>query len=70
MGEILTKTCSSPQSEPHTVKLCFSVVLKNFRGNSQRTSLFSPKSDYFRKEPRNTQNKLEQGKSKGKLGFV
>ena len=34
---------------PHTAKLCFSVVLKHFRGNSQRTSLFSPKSDYLRK---------------------
>ncbi len=40
MGEILTKTCFSPQSEPHTAKLCFSVVLKNFWEISQRTSLF------------------------------
>ena len=45
MGEILTKTCFSPQCEPHTTKLSFSVVLKYFGGNSQRTSLFSPKSD-------------------------
>ena len=43
MGEILTKTCFSTQSEPHTAKLCFSVVLKFFWENSQRTSLFSPK---------------------------
>ena len=43
MGEIITKTCFSPQSEPHIAKLCFSVVLKNFWGNSQRTSLFSQK---------------------------
>ena len=41
MGEILTNTCFSPQSEPHRAKLCFSVVLKHFRGNSQRTSLFN-----------------------------
>ena len=40
MREILTKTCFSPQSEPHTAKLYFSVVLKHFLGNSQRTSLF------------------------------
>ena len=55
MREILTKTCFSPQSEPHTAKLCFSVVLKHFRGNSQRTALFSSKSDYLRKEHRTTQ---------------
>ena len=30
LGEILTKTCFSTQSEPHTVKICFSVVLKLF----------------------------------------
>ncbi len=29
MREILTKNCFSPQSEPHTAKLCFSVVLKH-----------------------------------------
>ncbi len=56
MGEIFFKSNKfSPQSEPHTAKLCFSVVLKYFRGNSQRTSLFSPKFDYLRKEHRNTQ---------------
>ncbi len=49
MREILTKTCFSPQSEPHTAKLCFSVVLKDFRGNSQRTSLFSQKSGFSEK---------------------
>ncbi len=53
--EILTKNCFSPQSEPHTAKVCFSVVLKGFGVNSQRTSLFSPKIDYLRKEHRNTQ---------------
>ncbi len=36
-------------------KLCFSVVLRNFRENLQRTSLFSPKSEYLIKEHRNTQ---------------
>ncbi len=35
MGEILTRTGFSPQSEPHRAKLCFSVVLKIFLGNSQ-----------------------------------
>ena len=33
MGEILIKTCFSTQSEPHTAKLCFSVVLKHFVEN-------------------------------------
>ena len=43
MGEMLIKPCFSPQTEPYTVKLCYSVVLKHFWGNSQRTSLFSHK---------------------------
>ncbi len=55
MGEILKKSYFSPQCEPHIAKLCFSVVLKHFRGNSQRTSLFSPKNDYLRKEHINSQ---------------
>ena len=55
MGEILIKTCFSPQSEPHTAKLCFSVVLKDFWGNLQITSLFLSKNDYLRKGHRNTQ---------------
>ena len=55
MGEILTKTCFSPQIEPHTAKLFFSVVLKHFGVNSQKTSLFRPKRDYLRKEHRNSQ---------------
>ena len=54
MGEILTKLFSR-QNGPHTAKLKFSGVFKYFRGNSQRTSLISPKIDYLRKEHRNTQ---------------
>ena len=53
-GGYINKNSFSPQSKPHTAKLCFSVVLKHFRGNSQRTSLFRPKSGYLRKEDRNT----------------
>ena len=30
----INKNCFSPQSEPHTAKLCLSVVLKHFCGNS------------------------------------
>ena len=45
----------SPLSEPHTAKLCFSVVLKHLGVNSQRTYLFSQKSDFLRKEDRNAQ---------------
>ena len=37
----------SPQSEPQSAKLCFSVFLKHFLRNSQRTSLFNPKSCYL-----------------------
>ena len=43
MREILTKTFFSPQSEPHTAKLCFSVVLKHFWGNSHRELVFLDK---------------------------
>ena len=39
------KTRFSPQSEPNTVKLCLSVVLKHLGGNSWRTILFKQKSD-------------------------
>ena len=41
---------SSPQREPHTAKLCLSVVLKHLWGNSLRTFLFRHKSDYLRNE--------------------
>ena len=39
MGEIITKKKFSPQSEPHTAKLCFSVVL-NFFWEIHREALF------------------------------
>ncbi len=42
MGNI-NKNLFFISSEPHTAKLCFSVNLKHFSGNSQRTSLFSQK---------------------------
>ena len=51
----INKNCYSPQSGPHNAKLCPSVVLKHFGGNSERTFLFSHKSDYFRNEHLNTQ---------------
>ena len=53
-GTIINKIIFSPQNEPHTAKLCFSVVLKNFWGNSLKTSLFSPKIDSLRKKFINT----------------
>ena len=40
---------------PHKAKLCFAVVLKNFGGNSLKTSLFIPKIYYLRNKLRNTQ---------------
>ena len=48
MGEILTKTCYSPK----TMLFC---CFEAFMGISQRTCLFSQKSDILRKEHRNTQ---------------
>ena len=49
------KKCFSPQSEPHTAKLSFSVVLNHFWGNSLKTSLFIQKIGYLRKKLRNNQ---------------
>ncbi len=51
----INKNSFSPQNEPHTAKLCFSAVLKQFRGNSLKNSLFSQKSDYLRKGHGNNQ---------------
>ena len=67
-GTNINKNCFSPKSEPHTAKLCFPVVLKQFRANSLKTSLISLKIDYLRKEYRNTQKSffltnLKRGKS-------
>ena len=46
----MNKNGFSPQSEPHTVKLCLSVVFKKFWRNSQRIYIFRHKIDYLRKE--------------------
>ena len=46
-GININKNCFSPQSEPHTAKLCLSVVLKQFWGNSMWTFFFWHKSDYL-----------------------
>ena len=54
-GTNINKNCFSLQNVPQTTKLCFSFVLKHFRGNFLKTSLFSQKSDYTRKKLRNTQ---------------
>ena len=74
-GEILTKTCFSSLYDPHTAKLCFSVVLKHFWRNSQGTSLFSQKvtmSERSTEIPRNFffLTCLKRGKSWRKFGFV
>ena len=55
MEHILTKTVFHPKVSHIQWKICFAVVLKLFRGNSQRTFLFSQKSDYLRNEHWNTQ---------------
>ena len=75
MGEILINTCFSTQSEPHTAKLCFSVVLKHIWINSERTTLFGQK---IVNSERSTEilrkfvflNMFEKGNSSGKFGFV
>ena len=75
MREILTKTCFSPQSEPLTAKLCFSVVLKQFGGNSQRI-IFLVKKWLSQKRAQKHSERLffltclKRGKSRGKFGFV
>ena len=51
-GTIINKNCFSPQNEPHTAKLCFPIVLKRFRGNSLKTSLFSQKIKSLRNKLR------------------
>ena len=73
-GQILTKKIS-PQSEPHTTKLCFSVVLKNYLGNSLKTSLFSQKYDCQKEAQKYQENlffltSVKRGKSFGKFIFV
>ena len=74
-GTNINKNCFSPQSEPHSAKLCFSVVLKHFRGNSQRTSLLSPKSPISEKSTEILRkvvflNMFEKGQILRKFGFV
>ena len=49
MGEILTKTCFSPQSEPHTAKLCF-CCFEAFWGKFTEKFSFYSKSGNLRKE--------------------
>ena len=51
----MNKNCFFPQDEPKTAELCSPVVWKQFRANSLKNFLFSPNSDYLRKEHRNTQ---------------
>ena len=75
LGQILTKNCFSPQSEPQTDKLYFSVVLKHFFENSQRTSLFSQKLVISERSMKNSESWffltcLKSGKSWEKFGFV
>ena len=74
-GENINQNCITHQSEPHRDKLCFSVVLKHFWGNSQRTSLFSPNMTLYEKSTETLRkfvflNTFEKGKSWGKFGFV
>ena len=71
-GTNINKNGFSPQNKPHTAKLCFSVVLKYFRANSLKTSLFSQKLTI---SERNTEiirkfvfhNKFEKGQTKRKI---
>ena len=75
MVEILIKTSFSPQSEPHRAKLCYSVVLKHYWGNSQRTSLFSQKKQSQKETQKYTESLfvltcLKIGKSLGEFGFI
>ncbi len=74
MGQILTKKIS-PQNEPHTTKLRFSVVLKRFGGNSLKNSLFSQKRDISERSSEILRkliflDKFKKGKFRRKFGFV
>ncbi len=40
MGEILTKSCFSPQSRPHRVKLCFFFFFWSIFGKIHRELVF------------------------------
>ena len=67
--------CFSHQNLPHTAKLCFPVILKHFRWNSLKTSLFSQKKTLSEKAQKNLEScffstSSKRNKSRGKLGFV
>ena len=69
------KNYFSSQNAPPTTKLCFSVALKHFWGNSLKTSLFSQKSDTLRKSSEILRKfvfltNFEKEQSRGKFGFV
>ena len=62
----------SPQNEPPSAKLCFSVVFKHFWGNSLKNSLFIKKSDISERNSEiirkiNFLNKFEKEKIQGKI---
>ena len=69
------KNYFSSQNATHRAKLCFSVALKLFGGNSLKTSLFSQKSDTLRKSSEILRKlvfltNFEKGQSRGKFGFL
>ncbi len=55
MGQILTKTVFLLKLSHIQINNAFLLFFKHLGGNPQRSSLFSPKSDYLRKEHRYTQ---------------
>ena len=71
-GDNINKNCFSAQNEPHTAKLCFSVVLKHFCGNSLKTSLFSQKVTISERSSEIVRkfaflNKIEKGQIQRKI---
>ena len=74
-GDRFNKNSFSPQNEPHKTKLCFPVVLKYFRGNSLKNSLFNQKSDSQKEAQKYSESllfstSLKSGKSRSKFGYV
>ena len=72
MGQNINKNCFSPQNEPHRAKLCFPVVLKHFRANSLKTSLFCQKITILERSTEILRelvflNKFENGQTKRKI---
>ena len=65
-GTNITEKFFAPQNVPHTIKRCFSGVLKHFYLNLTKKSLVGLKGDYLRKKLRIKLNLFSSTSSKRK----